>query len=428
MSVIPSVTPLSKSIRDLIAAQESKNIPVGLTPKQRVERIVVTIVTHIKFMRMGGYLCNVNVIEDDNPIAFADGLNISISTGFVKLLDQKELAFVLLHEAWHCAFKHFFIWKELDEICRTTTNIAMDYVINLQLRDYDPDEVICKFPTGIVQGVIDERFRGMNTREVFDIIYEEREQGQEHGEGWDVHGWDSVEQLNADETVEVLKQVDQRNRQGDVLVAAQSGKGMGSGSLGNEQIFNELFEPKLDPYALLQDYMTALCPDRNDSSFRKPNRRFLSEEIIMPSYVGEALPSLGIAIDLSGSMGWTETTEALTETSKIAESLNINRVDIMYWDCDVYHEVYEGEHVKDFIHTTKPLGGGGTDIEEVPRFIKAKGLQPNVLIVITDGEVGTINKWCSIPTIFIVVSNGTIESSMNNFGSVIKLNKPKRRR
>ena len=407
MSVIPSVTPLSKSIQDLIAAQENKNIPVGLTPKQRVERIVVTIVTHIKFMRMGGYLCNIEVVEDDNPIAFADGLNITISTGFINLLEDKELAFVLLHEAWHCAFKHFFIWKELDEICRTTTNIAMDYVINLQLRDYDPDEVICKFPTGIVQGVIDERFRGMNTREVFDIIYEEREQGQEHGEGWDVHGWDSVEQLNADETVEVLKQVDQRNRQGDILVAAQSGKGMGSGSLGNEQIFNELFEPKLDWREMLRDFISATCKGNDEYTWRKFNKRMLPNDLYLPSMENESVGELVIACDTSGSIGQDELTIFATELQSIVDTVTPDLIRILWWDYEVCSEqTFRPDQYQELHKLLKVAGGGGTRLSCVSEYITKEQIKAEAIIVFTDGYVEHDIEWnMSTPTLHIVNGN-----------------------
>ena len=48
-------------------------------------------------------------------------------------------------------------------------------------------------------------------------------------------------------------------------------------------------------------------------------------------------------------------------------------------------------------------------------------LDPDVLIVLTDGYVGTIDKWCGIPTIFIVTKSGGVERTMESFGKVVKL-------
>ena len=462
-----------------------------LTAQQRVERVCVQLCTHKKFMRMGGFLTNSEVFdggeiqdigklienlnktlenalseahknvaiadaikkmtESDNALtACTDGLHIYINEKFVDLLDDKELAFILLHECWHIAFKHFFIWKELHDIDPDLTNQAMDYVINLQIVNYDPNQEVCAFPK--IGGCFDRRFEGMDTKQVFDILYKEKQdcedsedgqgqgqgQGQEDGEDgqsqgqsnvqvgrgmntgkpFDSHMWGVVEGLDPTEELDTQRKVDERNRHGEKLIQA-----IGDSGSGGDREFAELFIPQINPYDMLRDYMTAMMPQRDDSTWSKPNKRFLSQDIYMPSYTCETVPYVAFSTDLSGSMGQDEITECLTETDNICRGLGIERIDVMYWDTAMRHphEVYEGEDVRDMIKSTKPDGGGGTDISVVPEYMNKHKLNPDVLIVLTDGYVGTINKWCDIPTIFIVTKSGEVERTMKSFGKVVKL-------
>jgi len=454
-----------------------------LTPQQRVERVCVLLCTHKKYMRMGGYLTNVKVIdggeiydvkkllENLNKVfeestdtetkrnatkdtvdkviksgssltAYADGLNIVINEHFVNLLDDKELAFILLHEAWHIAFKHFFIWNELNMIDPEVTNQAMDYVINLQIVKYDPNEEVCAFPK--FGGCLSEEFDGMDTKQVFDILMKRKRkqngEGEGEGEGeaqsqsggsmcksrnstkdtgrsWDTHGWGDVEQLSSIEEAERIKKVDERNRHGDKLIKARGDCGS-----GGDRDFDELFTPQLNPYDTLRDFMTALCPNREDSTFARPNRRFISQEIFMPSNISKSIPHVVFANDLSGSMTQKDSTECLTEVDNICRGIGIQKVDILYWDTEVVkQETYEGEDVKDMVNSTMPEGGGGTYLSCILPYMDEKQLNPNVLIVFTDGYVENIEKWRGTPTIFIITSSGEAESSLHNFGSVINL-------
>ena len=68
------------------------------------------------------------------------------------------------------------------------------------------------------------------------------------------------------------------------------------------------------------------------------------------------------------------------------------------------HEVYQGSELCNLTETTKPAGGGGTSPECVPRYMKKEALEPECVIMLTDGYIGSqdpsdwqINKpilWC----------------------------------
>ena len=188
------------------------------------------------------------------------------------------------------------------------------------------------------------------------------------------------------EKKELLKEIDQAVRQG--IMAHQKIAGTGAGSTDRE--LEGLLEPKVDWREVLREFVKATCNAKDASSWRRPNRRFLSTGVYMPSMIGEKVGHLVVAIDTSGSIGGSELAEFLSEVKGIAEEVNPEVVDLMYWDCNVAaHEVYEGSEVSNIVSSTKPRGGGGTSPSCVSAYLKEKAIVPECIIMLTDGYVGS---------------------------------------
>ena len=129
-----------------------------------------------------------------------------------------------------------------------------DYVINLMLVDMDQHETMIAFPrdrnTGKPMGVLDERFRGMDAKQVFDILREEQEEneggsgGQSEGGsespdgGLDSHDWDDAQSMSEEDRKQLQDDIDQALRQGNIY----AGK---VGAKLNREI-SELLAPKVD--------------------------------------------------------------------------------------------------------------------------------------------------------------------------------------
>jgi predicted metal-dependent peptidase len=175
---------------------------------------------------------------------------------------------------------------------------------------------------------------------------------------------------------------------------------------GGDRILDGLLNPKINPYDLLREYMVSVCADREDSTWRRPNRRFLSQDIYMPSTYAEALGRIIIAVDTSGSIGGRELQEFFTEVAHICKSLQPEGVDLLYWDTKVcQHEFYNRDEIDNMITSTKPAGGGGTDVRSVSEWIRAGSnfVTPEVLLVFTDGYVGDVGDWSDMPpTVWVV--------------------------
>jgi predicted metal-dependent peptidase len=366
-----------------------------MNEERKLQKAKIALMRSPKFALLSGILMVGKTRVDDNvPTANTNGRDERYGRAFVKELSDKELNFLVAHEGYHKMYRHLTTWRKLHDEDHSLANSACDYVINLQLQDIDPSETLIAMPRykdgphkGERMGLVDERFRGMNTKQVFDILKQEKKDGGGgDGEGgFDVHDWADAKNMTDAEKKELLKEIDQAIRQG--IMAHQKIAGTGAGGIDRE--LEGLLEPKVDWREVLREFVKATCNAKDTSSWRRVNRRFLSTGTYMPSMIGEKVGHLVVGVDMSGSIGAQEQAEFLSEVKAIAEDVNPEVVDLLYWDCEVArHEVYEGSEVSNIIQSTKPRGGGGTSPSCVSAYLKEKAIKPECIIILTDGYVG----------------------------------------
>ena len=368
-----------------------------MNEERKLQKAKIALMRSPKFALLSGILMVGKTRVDDNiPTACTNGRDERYGRAFVKELSDKELNFLVAHEGYHKMYRHLTTWRKLHDEDHSLANSACDYVINLQLQDIDPSETLIAMPRykdgphkGKRMGLVDERFRDMNTKQVFDILKQEKKDGGGgggDGEGFDVHDWADAKNMTDADKKELLKEIDQAIRQG--IMAHQKIAGTGAGGIDRE--LEGLLEPKVDWREVLREFVKATCNAKDASSWRRPNRRFLSTGTYMPSMIGEKVGHLVVGVDMSGSIGAQEQAEFLSEVKGIAEEVNPEVVDLLYWDCNVAaHEVYEGNEVSNIIQSTKPRGGGGTSPSCVSAYLKEKAIVPECIIMLTDGYVGS---------------------------------------
>lgn len=161
---------------------------------------------------------------------------------------------------------------------------------------------------------------------------------------------------------------------------------------------------------------------KKDIQYNKPNRIFLSQDILLPTEIPDNLnvvDNIVIAIDTSGSITNTEIGQALTQ---IAQLLNKYKAhgEIMYWDTQVA-AVAEFTDVKSALKL-RPAGGGGTDPNCIFKYINAdkkykshsKLTKLDAILIFTDGYFGDIDQdWIrkfSRKTVWIISSPQYAES------------------
>ena len=385
-----------------------------LTAEQRVQKCVVDIMNNDRYIALAGILVmGERAVRDDVPTAATNGRDEYYGRAFVEQLTDPELRYLILHESYHKVYRHLHTWKHLHDKDHRCANMSCDYVINLQISKENSDgfAVMPKDKvTGEPIGLLDTRFEAMDAEQVFAIIYEEQQQqqqqdgqgeGQGQGQGsMDDHDWDGAEAMSEEEVETLQEQIDTAIRQG-VLAAGKMGSG------GSREL-EKLLQPEIDWRQVLREFVTTTCVGSDYSTYAKPNRRYMSAGMYMPSGVSEQVNELVIAIDTSGSIGQAELTKFLSEVQGVVSNVNPKAVRLLYWDTKVCADEVYGEMGSDvslLVESTKPAGGGGTDIACVNEYLQHNQVTPQAVIVFTDGYLGgDWGKW-SVPVLWCIIDN-----------------------
>ena len=397
----------------------------ALTIEQRLQKGVVKIMDKAP-MLAGVLMIGSRTVEDNVPTAMTDGKNEKYGRKFVEDLNDAELRFLVLHEVYHKLYKHLTTWLHLYKDNAKLANMACDYVINMKIVDefgevlMDDGSMFVKMPKG---GLLDERFRGMNAKQVYDLLSEDEEGGNGNGNnesnggepgdgegaGLDAHDWEGAQEMSEEETKDLAREIDEAIRQGALI----AGK-LGTGGLRD---IEELLKTKVDWRQALREFITTTCQGNDYSTWKRPNRRFVSSGHYLPSGVSEKVEELVIGIDTSGSIGGPELAQFLGEVAGICEQVKPSRVRLLYWDTEVCaEEKYEENDIANIAKSTKPAGGGGTDPRCVPAYMSEHGIKPQAVVMLTDGYVGGHWGEWTCPVLWAIVGN---KSAVPSYGACV---------
>jgi len=408
-----------------------------LPAERRLELVHVSLMRDKRFAFFAGlFMVGKTTITEAGITAMTNGRDASYGRAFVDMLSDKELAFLILHENMHKCYRHLTTWRALYEEDRDIANQACDYVINIQLRDMDSNETMISMPrdqkTRKNIGLIDTRFRDMDTKQVFDILMQEKEKGRggkkgdEVGGGGDVivvggggdgdgeqtdsgsdssgldeHDWEGAKEMSAEEHKELSQEIESALRQGGIY----------AGKVGGDMLrsVQEMLEPKVDWREVLRRFVRTSLKDRDSPSWRRAHKNYLWQDVILPSIVGKRMKHLVVAMDTSGSIQGEMLSLFMGELNKVVLSANPDRIDMLYWDTRVAgHETYKGE-VKSIVSKTTPKGGGGTDPDCIPEFMLSKSLgKADALVVLTDGYMTSDpSKWAGLglPILWCIIGS-----------------------
>jgi predicted metal-dependent peptidase len=392
---------------------------VKLTAEQRLQKAAIDIMANRRYMALGGILLigDRKVVEANHPriqTAATDGKNEFYNRAFVDSMRDAELRFLVLHEIYHKLYRHLTTWRWMYDEDARLANQACDYVINVQLVDDNKQDKFATMTGPLTIGCYDDKYRGWDSARVFRDLQQQGKGGkgngngqpgngqgqptQGDGEGFDDHMWDEAKTMTAEEQQDLAREIDEAVRQG----AMAAGK-LGT---GGERSFSELLQPQQDWREALREFVQATCAGSDYSSWRRPNRRYISASMYMPSGISEQIGEIVIAPDMSGSIGAREIQRMLSEVKGIAETVHPEAVRLLYWDTKICaDERYVGPEIDNLVNTTKPAGGGGTMIECVPDHMRAERINAQCAVVFTDGYLGGGWGDWSCPVLWVIVDN-----------------------
>lgn len=395
-----------------------------LTAEQRLHKNVAALMAEDYFATVCGVImCMKHTVQKQGQpkqtqTAMTNGLEVVYDEEFIETLTDPEFRFVIMHEVYHCIFKHLLTWQHLFEEDAHTANVACDYAINIRLVDAIP-----QLSKDLIQmpkvGLLDTKYRGMDSGEIYRLLRKKQQQQQQNNQGqgqgqgqsqpgqpqgFDDHDWKGAKAMSEEDKAEAERKIDEALRQGALL----AGK-MGS---GGAREFDGLLEAKIKWQDALREYVQEQCAGNDYSTWRRPNRRYLGMDVYMPSAVSERVGDILVAVDTSGSIGGDQIKQFLGEIDAIAQGVNPESVWLLYWDTQVCRaERYIGEDVRNIVQSTKPEGGGGTAPSCVTKYMRDNSIRPKVAIVLTDGYVGSDwgGEW-PCPVVWCVVGNESATS------------------
>lgn len=383
--------------------------------EDRIKKAHISIMNHKKFCAFAGILaCGKTKVTTDVPTAATDGWDVAYNPEFIAqhMATDPELRFLILHESMHKAYAHMRVWRHLHEKDAQLANIAADHFVNLSLVDTDDNEGFVKMPS---VGVMPEpKYRGWSVQQIFNDLEQEQEKEKgrhprkggdnpddpDEGGGFDKHDWNGNKSKSAEQAQRESDEIGRALRQGEIIRKKRAGKGAG----GADGIFGELLTPKIDWRKVLRDFVTETCAGRDESTWRKPNRRYLSEDVYMPSMIGTTMTELVVGFDTSGSVfGGQEMTRFVTEIATIIEQVKPSRVHVIYWDTEVAgHQTFEDGQFA--VQNLKPKGGGGTDGAVLFDYLRSKRIKPDAIVQFTDGYVGNWGQ-TDVPTLWAITTD-----------------------
>jgi predicted metal-dependent peptidase len=394
-----------------------------LTVEQLIQKDHVALMKDPKYCLYSGIIMiGRTEVKDDVPTACTDGRNTYYGREFMAKLASNKRKGVILHENLHKAFRHTTVWKHLYKENATLANMACDYVINLLIMDGDnnfvtlPDDVL-----------LDHKYRGMDAGTVYRMLKEEAKSGTinvktvgdqdgrdvpvvEVGNGLDEHDWESAEGMTTEEKETLAKDIDQALRQGAILA------GKMSANIPRE--ISEVLQAKVDWREALREFVTSFCADKDESTWRRPSRRWIGQDVYMPSMIGESVGRIVIGIDMSGSIGQEEIGQFLGEVQNICERVKPEGIDLLYWDTRVcQHEKYEQDQLDNLLSSTKPRGGGGTDPQCIVNYMANKKIKAECAVILTDGYVSSWGNGWSCPTLW-----GVTTDMVSDIGKTVHVN------
>lgn len=367
--------------------------------KQELERALS--IAKIDIMRLKAttfvstVMCSLETYFDDTiPTAATDGKKILFSPKFFMDLPRNQRAFLVAHETMHVVYAHMLRRGDRDA---QKYNCAADYVINYELVQQGLEFI----PVGLY----DDRYEGMSTEEVYDLLPDNTSNPMDG----DIVESDSKEEADKIDT-EIKTLISRATQMADMRGAG------GSVPTSVRRMLIEMTEPKVDWRVVTKRFFKSL--DRREYTWTRRNRRY--QEVYLPSVrKRRSLDRLTFALDTSCSVTPKQFDQFISEIVGVFRLLQPKVIDLLQFD----HRLQSVEEVKNLkeLLEVEFLGRGGTSPEvAIEHFMTTKS---KALIMITDGEFGTAHlPKPSQPVIWVIFNNSRFVAP---YGKTIHIDLPR---
>ena len=379
-----------------------------MTLNQRIQAANIDCMRHPQYALLSGVICmGKSEVSKTIPTAATNGRDKKYGEAFIQPLNRKQLRYLVLHENFHVALKHCILYRRETKAMPRLANIAQDYVVNALIEELDPDFTFVERPSPTL--LIDRKYFGWSFPQVLnDLLKQGRKEPDKDGNGG---GYDFDEPLDvhedpvfddAEDEQQHSKNVDDANRQGEMLARKLAGK-----NKGGRDIFGTAKERTTNYVEAMQDWLVSVCSGDENSRFCPPNKRMLASGYIMPSHFNETVGELILAPDTSGSMS-PYYRLIFGEIARMLSQVRPEAVRILWWDNEVCgDQVFKPVDYEQIATLLKPQGGGGTTPQVVVDYILHHKINAKAIVWLTDGYLGCDTPNTPMPSLWGVVENET---------------------
>ena len=384
-----------------------------ITEEQRIKKGHIALMKHPETALWGGVMMMGSTeVVDEAITAYTDGINKKYGRTFLQTIcpTQAEVNGLILHENLHIGLRHHLHGADMFKEDGDKANKAADYVVNDMIT-----EISKKYPE-LVQlpkgGLYDPQYHNMSMREIYKLLKskkgggggggkpdKEGEKGSGSGGGeyeFDKH--DFGKPMTQEEAKEMDGKIDRAIREGALL----------AGRLGIDlpRSISDMLNPVIDWKKEMAEFVTSTCKGKDEYTWRKFNRRLISNDIYLPTVENETIGEVVVGIDTSGSIGQEQLNAFASELVSICEAVSPDAVRVLWWDTKVHGEQLFTDNYDQIGSMLKPLGGGGTRVSSVAEYINKKKINAECCIVFTDGYLESDVVWnISAPTLWMVTEN-----------------------
>lgn len=374
-----------------------------MTLNQRIQAANIDCMRHPKFALLSGVIMmGKSEVTDKLPTAATNGKDKMYGANFISDMTRKQLRYVVLHENFHVALKHCVLYKDIKKKWSRKVNKAQDYVINGLIEEMDPKFEFVDRPTS-VKPLVDPKFAGMSFQQVFNLLTDPPEDENGGNNGDDDSPFDEhidADDITFDEQQDLERQIDDANRQGQMIANKLAGKGS-----GGRDIFGLAADRTTDWISALREFISSVSTGDDNSRFCPPNKRLLASGFLLPSHFTESVGELIIAADTSGSMA-PYYKLLFGEVATICKQVKPASVRVLWWDDAVCKDQQFKPDDYDLIATLlKPKGGGGTTPTVVTDYIAKHKIDAKAIVWLSDGYLGCSDPVTTMPSLWGVVGN-----------------------
>jgi len=332
------------------------------------------------------------------PTAGTNGTWVRFNPVWCAQWADEQLFGLVVHESLHVVLMHMWRREGRD---MGLWNYANDAIINayIKARGY-------KLPDGGV--FVDWVRESHSSEEVYHKLKQQQNNaGGEGGAG--SGGFDGQGDLH-----DAQDDATQTDMAVTIAAAAQMAKACGQGSALIDRIIADLGVPSVRWTDEVRSMMTESAA--SDYTYARCSRRFMAEDLYLPSLHSENMGGLAVGYDTSCSMGDAELRQTSTELHEIIEDLQPAFVEVIYCDSKV---TYVQRFERGDLIELKPKGGGGTRFKPVFDHIAASTERYCGLIYFTDME-GDLAE-CPEPEIPVIWADIGTSHPSAPFGTRVKV-------